>query len=54
MPQGQVTKFVSGDDLEDDFLTEDKDKEPVSDLKDDNNVKPKKKKQGPKIVKFVG
>uniref|UniRef100_A0A5B7AQB5 Putative zinc finger CCHC domain-containing protein 9 n=1 Tax=Davidia involucrata TaxID=16924 RepID=A0A5B7AQB5_DAVIN len=61
-PRGQVTKFFSGDDLEDDFVTDDtnngnKDKSseskggPASDFKD-NNVKPKKK-QGPKVVNFV-
>jgi len=61
-PRGKVTKFVSGDDLEDDFLTDDtysanKDKPSeskvgsASDSKE-SHVKPKKK-QGPKIVNFV-
>lgn len=62
-PRGQVTKFISGDDLDDDFMAEDthvgdKDQSsdvqlgPASDLKS-NDVKPKKK-QGPKVVNFVG
>jgi hypothetical protein len=61
-PRGKVTKFLSGDDLEDDFLTDDtysanKDKPSeskvgsASDSKE-SHVKPKKK-QGPKIVNFV-
>lgn len=61
-PRGKVTKFVSGDDLEDDFSTDDthsanKDKPSeskvgsASDSKE-SHVKPKKK-QGPKIVNFV-
>ncbi|GMP24451.1 hypothetical protein CsSME_00001715 [Camellia sinensis var. sinensis] len=64
-PRGQVTKFVSGDDLDDDFITEDahssknnKSSEskggpaPATDFKD-KNVK-SKKKQGTKVVNFVG
>ncbi|KAJ0098300.1 hypothetical protein Patl1_20125 [Pistacia atlantica] len=58
MPRGQVTKFVSGDDLDGDFVIEEtssgnKDKSaskvgPVSDFKD-GNVK-SKKKQGTKVA----
>ncbi|KAJ0041901.1 hypothetical protein Pint_17448 [Pistacia integerrima] len=58
MPRGQVTKFVSGDDLDGDFVIEEtssgnKDKSaskvgPVSDSKD-GNVK-SKKKQGTKVA----
>lgn len=59
-PRGKVTKFISGDDLDDDFtvddtlgkLAESKVDPDASDLKD-NHVKPKKK-QGPKVVNFVG
>ncbi|KAK2983507.1 hypothetical protein RJ640_023041 [Escallonia rubra] len=57
-PRGKVTKFFSGDDLEDDFAMEDtqiggsEEVAPTSDLKD-KDVKPKKK-QGPKVVNFVG
>ncbi|TKY51302.1 hypothetical protein E2542_SST22812 [Spatholobus suberectus] len=52
-PSGQVTKFVSGDDIEDDFMTDDihsgdKSKSVKS---TDGHVKPKKKK-GPKVVNF--
>lgn len=49
-PIGQVTKFVSGDDMEDDFTAAQikDDKSKPSKLKDDN-VKPKK---GPKVVNF--
>ena len=58
-----MTKFVSGDDLDDDFLTEDtysgnksKSSEskggPASDFKE-SSVKGKTK-QGPKVVNFVG
>ena len=58
-----MTKFVSGDDLDDDFLAEDthrgnksKSSEskgcPASDCKE-NSVKGKKK-QEPKVVSFVG
>ncbi|KAL6971939.1 hypothetical protein U1Q18_031622 [Sarracenia purpurea var. burkii] len=61
--RGQVTKFVSGDDLDDDFLTmdtqgeknkfsESKGGRPVTDFRD-NNLK-QKKKHGPKVVNFVG
>ncbi|XP_041008576.1 uncharacterized protein C683.02c [Juglans microcarpa x Juglans regia] len=62
-PRGRVTKFVSGDDIEDDFLTDDtnsgnKDKSSESKVSSasgskESNVKPKKK-QEPKIVNFVG
>ncbi|KAK7391374.1 hypothetical protein VNO78_19790 [Psophocarpus tetragonolobus] len=51
-PSGQVTKFVSGDDMEDDFMTDDihsGDKEKSAKSTDDF-VKPKKK--GPKVVNF--
>lgn len=50
--RGQVTKFVSGDDMEDDFMTEDihsGDKNKSAKLTD-GHVKPKKK--GPKVVNF--
>lgn len=59
MARGQVTKFASGDDLEDDFTTIDDGKEkttsePKADVaSNESNVKPKKK-QGPKVVNFVG
>ena len=52
-PSGQVTKFVSGDDIEDDFMTDDTysgDKSKSSKSKDSNVMKPKKK--GPKVVNF--
>lgn len=62
-PRGQVTKFISGDDLEDDFMAEDtyggkKDKstEPKAGSASNSqgsNLKSKKKK-GPKVVNFVG
>ena len=62
-PRGKVTKFVSGDDLEDDFFNDDthsgnKDMSSeskagsASDYKE-SCVKPKKK-QGPSIVNFEG
>ncbi|KAI3704873.1 hypothetical protein L1987_75102 [Smallanthus sonchifolius] len=59
MARGQVTKFASGDDLEDDFIMMDDGKEKnKSVVKTDTdshepNVKPKKK-QGTKVVNFVG
>ncbi|XAR71717.1 hypothetical protein NMG60_11018116 [Bertholletia excelsa] len=64
MPTRRVTKFVGGDDLDDDFMTEDtytgnknkssdtKDDHPVTDS-EDRSVK-SKKKQGTKVVNFVG
>lgn len=61
-PTGRVTKFVSGDELDDDFMTENmysipKDKSTDSKVvppdSKDGHVK-SKKKQGPKIVNFVG
>ena len=62
-PSGQVTKFVSGDDLGDDFMEEDtysakKDKSTEAKLvslsnSQESNLK-SKKKQGPKVVNFVG
>lgn len=53
-PRGIVTKFTSGDDLEDDFMVEDSATKSrnVSDL-EQTNTKPKKK-QGPKVVNFEG
>ena len=61
-PRGQVIKFASGDDLEDDFFTDDKhggNKDESSESKvgsasnsKESCVKPKKK-QGPSIVNFV-
>lgn len=61
-PRPQVTKLCSGDDLEDDFMIEDDNKvkndskkikgDPAS---EDNHDQAKvKKKQGPKVVNFVG
>lgn len=62
MQRGKVTKFISGDDLDDDFLMGETDGsktkpseskgDPASDFKT-NNVKAKKK-QVPKVVNFVG
>ena len=50
-PSGQVTKFVSGDDMDDDFTTEVKSEDKNKSAKsEDGNVKPKK---GPKVVNFV-
>ena len=60
-PRGQVIKFASGDDLEDDFFTDDKhggnkdgSESKVSSASNSKEscVKPKKK-QGPSIVNFV-
>ncbi|CAK9169496.1 unnamed protein product [Ilex paraguariensis] len=62
-PRGKVTKFFSGDDLEDDFTTEDTNSDKkaksdeskggaVSDLKG-SSLK-LKKKQGDKVVNFLG
>ncbi|KAJ1391048.1 Zinc finger, CCHC-type [Sesbania bispinosa] len=53
-PSGQVTKFVSGDDMEDDFMTDDiysgdKNDKNKSSKSKDGHVKPKK---GPKVVNF--
>nr|XP_043632070.1 uncharacterized protein C683.02c [Erigeron canadensis] len=56
MARGQVTKFASGDDLEDDFTTVDDRKDKTSEPKaavNEPNVKAKKK-QGTKVVNFVG
>lgn len=49
-----MTKFISGDDLEDDFVTADfaSTENDASDAKD-AKIK-SKKKQGPKVVNFVG
>ncbi|KAM6555861.1 hypothetical protein CsatB_002880 [Cannabis sativa] len=62
-PRGQVIKFTSGDDLEDDFTAEDKNggkkdesSEPIPSSASDSqesHIK-SKKKQGPKVVNFVG
>lgn len=61
-PSSQVTKFVSGDELDDDFMSENMysfQKDRPSDSKvvpansKDGQVK-SKKKQGPKVVNFVG
>ncbi|XP_077223758.1 VASCULAR-RELATED NAC-DOMAIN 6 [Tasmannia lanceolata] len=64
--QGQITKFISGDDLDDDFITDDakngKKDDTMSHQETDSvsigveaekNIKPKKK-QGPKVVNFMG
>ncbi|RYQ94038.1 hypothetical protein Ahy_B09g100239 [Arachis hypogaea] len=51
-PCGTITKFVSGDDIEDDFMTDDinnRDKDKSSKSKD-GQAKPKNK--GPKVVNF--
>jgi len=51
-PRGQVTKFISGDDIEDDFMKDDihsADNNKLAKSKD-GNVKPKKK--DPKVVIF--
>ena len=48
MARGKLTKFVSGDDLEDDFMADDTQKN-----SEESNLK-SKKKQGPKVVNFVG
>ncbi|CAI8604476.1 unnamed protein product [Vicia faba] len=50
-PKGQVTKFVSGDDMEDDFTSQatENDEKNKSAKSKDVNVKPKK---GPKVVNF--
>jgi len=54
-PRGKLTKF-SGDDLEDDFTEEPESSKKIntSDDSAQNSVEVKKKKQGPKIVNFVG
>lgn len=61
-PAGKVTRFVSGDELDDDFMTENihsRKKDNSSDSKvgstdsKDGHVK-SKKKQGPKVVNFSG
>lgn len=54
-PRPQVTRFISGDDLEDDFLmddTSDKKHKLSASAADPSEVKPKKK--GPKVINFVG
>lgn len=60
-PRPQVTRFIGGDDLEDDFVmdttsTHKKHKVSASaadhSCQNDGEVKPKKK--GPKVVNFVG
>lgn len=60
-PTGQVTKLTSGDDLDDDFTMEDAHTgdaeqpadEKIPSLVPESNEKAKKK-QGPKVVNFVG
>lgn len=56
-PRGKLTK-LSGDDLEDDFTEEpiSSKKMKISDDSDEKSIEVKnsKKKQGPKIVNFVG
>ena len=57
-----MTKFVSGDELDDDFMTENMYSIPKDKSTDSKVVPPdskdghgkSKKKQGPKIVNFVG
>ena len=54
-----MTKFASGDDLEDDFnmVEDDKDKEtcePKADIASKEPIVKSKKKKGPKVVNFVG
>jgi hypothetical protein len=61
-PTGRVTKFVSGDELDDDFMTgnmysipEDKSSDSKIDPSVSKDVHVKsKKEQGPKVVNFVG
>lgn len=62
-PRGQVTKFISGDDLEDDFIMagdasgnkQDKSSESKASKSDltEQNVVRSKKKHGPKVVNFL-
>ncbi|XP_038993329.1 uncharacterized protein LOC120117057 [Hibiscus syriacus] len=47
-PRGQVTKFISGDDLEDDFATQQS-----TDNASDAKINSKRHK-GPKVINFVG
>lgn len=51
-PVGKVTKFISGDDLDDDFMTKDSAEHGTSDVKD-TKIKTKKH-QEPKVVNFQG
>ncbi|KAJ6410824.1 hypothetical protein OIU84_007558 [Salix udensis] len=61
-PTGRVTKFISGDELGDDFMTENMYSFPKDKPTDSKGVPPdskdghvkSKKKQGPKVVNFVG
>ncbi|KAL2920682.1 hypothetical protein RDABS01_012173 [Bienertia sinuspersici] len=61
-PRSQVTKLISGDDLEDDFMIEDDSKvkndstktKDDSSLQENHNHAKVKKKKGPKVVNFVG
>lgn len=59
-PRGKLTKFISGDDLKDDFMMEDKDDKPNKSSKVDANSGLRegngsvKKRQCPKVVNFVG
>ncbi|KAK1554855.1 hypothetical protein Q3G72_018374 [Acer saccharum] len=65
LPRGKVTKFTGGDDLDDDFMTEvahsvNNDKSsvskdvPISESDPKEVIVKSKKKQGPKVVNFVG
>ncbi|GAB2265205.1 hypothetical protein Dimus_000273 [Dionaea muscipula] len=55
-PRGKVTKFISGDDLEDDFKIEDKPgkRNVGSATSEEGAVVRMTKKQAPKVVNFVG
>lgn len=56
-PRGQVIKFTSGDNLEDDFMGDERHKQnrDKSSLTESNNSHIKsKKRQGPKVINFVG
>lgn len=56
-PRGQVIKFTSGDDLEDDFMGDERHKQnrDKSSLTESNDTHiESKKRQGPKVINFVG
>lgn len=53
-PRPQVTKLMSGDDLEDDFVMDDKSTAKKNTIVDPSEPENSKKKQGTKVVNFVG
>lgn len=53
-PRGQVTKFTSGDDLDDDFMVLDSAPKSQNASDPEHTITKSKKKQGPKVVNFVG